>query len=141
MYYHNQGKQLSTKKEDEMKTNLSDAEWKIMELLWEKEPRTMMDITKALADDTGWSKHTVMTYLKRMEEKGALHFEEGERAKQYYADLNREEVIVKETEHFLSKVFKGKMGLMLNTMVEQNAITEEEIQELYDILEKGKNND
>ncbi len=121
-----------------MKTNLSDAEWKIMELLWEKEPRTMMDITKELADDTGWSKHTVMTYLKRMEEKGALHYEEGDRAKQYYADLNRQAVMVKETEHFLTKVFKGKMGLMLNTMVEQNAISKEEIQELYDILEKGK---
>ena len=121
-----------------MKVNLSDAEWKIMELLWEKQPRTMMDITKALTDDTGWSKHTVMTYLKRMEEKGALHYEEGARAKQYYADLDRKEVVVKETEHFLSKVFKGKMGLMLNTMVEQNAISKEEIQELYDILEKGK---
>lgn len=121
-----------------MKTSLSDAEWKIMELLWEKEPRTMMDITKLLADDTGWSKHTVMTYLKRMEEKGALHFEEGARAKQYYADINRQEVVLKETENFLTKVFKGKMGLMLNTMVEQKAISEEELQELYDILEKGK---
>ena len=28
---------------------LSDTDWKIMELLWEEEPRTMMDITKALA--------------------------------------------------------------------------------------------
>lgn len=120
-----------------MKTNLSDSEWKIMELLWEEEPRTMMEITKELSDETGWSKHTVMTYLKRMEEKGALHYEEGERAKQYYANLNRDEVVVQETEHFLGKVFNGKLGLMINTMVEQQALSKEEIQELYDILEKG----
>jgi len=121
-----------------MKVNLSDAEWKIMELLWEEEPRTMTEITKALSDETGWSKHTVMTYLKRMEDKEAIYHEEGERAKQYYTQLDRDEVTAQETEHFLGKVFKGKLGLMLNTMVEQQALTKEEIQELYDILEKGK---
>lgn len=40
---------------------LTEAEWKIMLLLWEKSPRTMMELTRALAEDTGWSKHTVIT--------------------------------------------------------------------------------
>ena len=34
---------------------LTEAEWKIMLLLWEKSPRTMMELTRALAEDTGWS--------------------------------------------------------------------------------------
>ena len=45
---------------------LTEAEWKIMLLLWEKSPWTMMELTRALAEDTGWSKHTVITMLKRM---------------------------------------------------------------------------
>lgn len=121
-----------------MKVKLSDSEWNIMELLWEKSPRTMTEITKALSDVTGWTKHTVITYLKRMEEKGVLHHEEGTKAKQYYPDLSKEDATLKETEHFLDKVFKGKMGLMLNTMVQQNALSEDDIDELYEILKNSK---
>ena len=56
-----------------MQSKLTDAEWKVMTVLWEQSPRTMMEITNALKKETGWTKYTVMSFLKRMEEKGALH--------------------------------------------------------------------
>lgn len=115
---------------------LSDAEWKIMEVLWERSPRTMMEITNALKVDTGWTKHTVMSFLKRIEEKGALHYEEGEKAKLYYPDLKKEDASLQETEDFLNKVFGGKIGLMINAMVQQKALSKEEIDELYKILQE-----
>ena len=34
--------------------SLSDGEWKLMNLLWEKSPRTIAELVKALAGDTGW---------------------------------------------------------------------------------------
>ena len=89
------------------KVNLSDAEWKIMNVLWEQAPRTMMQITNALKAETGWTKHTVMSFLKRMEEKDALHYEEGEKAKLYYPDLKREEAALQETEDFLDSSGDG----------------------------------
>ena len=46
----------------------TDAEWKIMEGLWESQPRTMAEITRALEPETGWTRHTVITLLKRMQE-------------------------------------------------------------------------
>lgn len=115
---------------------LSDAEWKIMEVLWEQSPRTMMEITNALKEETGWTKHTVMSFLKRIEEKGALHYEEGEKAKLYYPDLKKEDASLQETEEFLNKVFHGKIGLMLNAMVQQKALSKTEIDELYQILQE-----
>ncbi len=122
------------------KINLSDAEWKIMNLLWEKEPRTMMELTNELKPETGWTKHTVMSFLKRMESKKALHYEDGEKAKLYYPDLEREEAVLQESEDFLARVFQGKMGMMLNTMVQQQALSKEELDELHKILEQaGKN--
>ena len=116
------------------KVHLSDAEWKIMNLLWEQAPRTMMQITNALKDETNWTKHTVISFLKRMEEKGALYHEEGEKAKLYFPSLNREEAALQETEDFLGRVFRGRMGMMLNTMVRQQALSKEELQELHKIL-------
>lgn len=124
-----------------MKVNISDSEWKIMQVLWEESPRTMTEITKALKDVTNWTKHTVMTLLKRLEEKGAIHHVEGERAKLYYPDLEQEDAVSWETEQFLDKVFHGRMGLMLNAMVQQKALSKDDLEELYTILEKEKNRD
>ena len=91
--------------------NISDAEWKIMNILWESSPCTIMQITKQLSDVTGWTKHTVMTLLKRLEEKGAVYYEEGERAKRYYAKIPQNEAVLEEVKSFLNKAFKGKLGL------------------------------
>ncbi len=117
---------------------LSEAEWKVMTLLWQEAPQTMMQMTNHFKKTTGWSKHTVMTFLRRMEDKKAIHHEEGERAKLYYPDIVKEEAVLQETEDFLEKVFEGRMGLMLNTMVERKALSKEEIAEMYEILRKAE---
>lgn len=117
---------------------LSEAEWKVMNLLWEDAPQTIMQITNYFKTTTGWTKHTVMTFLRRMEEKGAVHYEEGERAKLYYPDIEKTEAAFQETEEFLDKVFHGRLGLMLNTMVEKKSLSGEEIAELYEILKKAE---
>ena len=117
---------------------LSEAEWKVMNLLWEEAPQTMMQLTNHLKESTGWTKHTVMTFLRRMEEKEAVRYEKGGRAKLYYPKIDRNEAALQETEEFLGKVFDGRMGLMLNTMVEKQALSREEIAELYEILRQAE---
>lgn len=129
---------MSTKQRRMKMTKISDAEWKIMNLLWEEEPKTIMQITKELKDITGWSKHTIITYLKRMEAKGIIYHEEGERAKLYYTRLEREAAVLQEKESFLNKVFKGNAGLMISTMVEQNELSDQEIEQLIELLQSKK---
>lgn len=121
-----------------MKINLTDSEWKIISLLWEQAPRTMTQITAALKEETRWTKHTVMTLLGRMEAKKTIYYTEGKRAKQYFPSIVREETAASEAESFLNKVFDGRMGLMLNTMVNQKAISQEEMNELYEILKQAE---
>lgn len=115
---------------------LSEAEWKVMNVLWEEAPQTITRLTRCFQETTGWSKHTIMTFLKRMEDKGAVFYEAGERAKLYYPKIERSEAALQETEEFLERVFDGRMGLMLNTMVEQKALSGTEIAELYEILRR-----
>ena len=117
---------------------LSEAEWKVMNLLWQAAPQTMMQITNHFKETTRWTKHTVMTFLRRMEEKGAVRHEEGGRAKLYYPNIGQEEAVLQETEEFLDKVFGGRIGLMLNTMVEKKALSKEEISEMYEILRRAE---
>lgn len=118
--------------------SLSDGEWKIMQLLWQAEPRTITQLTAQLKEDTGWGKHTVITMLGRMESKGAVRYEDGGRAKQFYPVVMREEVSVGETKGFLNKVYNGSLSMMVNAMVTQKALTQDEIAELYNILKKAE---
>lgn len=123
---------------DSMKTTLSDGEWKLMDCLWARAPMTIMELTGALREGTGWSKHTVITMLARLEAKGAVHHEEGPRAKRYFADLAREDAAETETKTFLDKVYGGSLGVMMSAMVGSRALTQEDIDELSAILERAK---
>ena len=111
-----------------MQVNLSDSEWKLMNRLWEQSPRTIMELTASLKEDTGWSKNTVITMLARLEAKGAVRHEEGGRAKRYFPAV---------TESFLSRVYGGSLGLMMSAMVESRQLTEADIAELSAILERA----
>jgi len=120
------------------RVNLSDGEWNIMNVLWEAAPNTITRLTAVLNESTGWSKHTIITMLGRMESKGAVRYEEGIRAKQYYPAVERTETVLGETESFLDKVYSGSLGLMVNTMVKKNSLSKEEIDELYAILKRAE---
>ena len=120
-----------------MKITLSDGEWKLMNRLWDQAPLTIMELTAALREETGWTKNTVITMLSRLEAKGAVRHEEGLRAKQYYPLIRREDAARAETESFLSRVYGGSLGLMMSAMVDSRRLTPEDIAELSAILEKA----
>ncbi len=117
--------------------SLSDGEWKIMNRLWECES-TITNLKNELSVETGWDKHIIITMLSRMEKKGAVAHRDGGRAKVFYPLVTREEVSMQETRGFLQKVYRGSLGMMVNTMVEDQALSEEEIRELAAILEQAK---
>ena len=121
-----------------MKPELSDGEWILMKALWESAPMTITQLTAAMKDTTGWTKHTIISMLSRMETKGAVRYEMGGRAKLYFPVLRQEEAVRQETSHFLDKVFDGRLGVMLNAMVDGRSLTPEELEELAAILEKAK---
>ena len=109
-----------------------------MEVLWDRAPRTIMQITAELEPATGWTKHTVISFLKRMEKKGAVSWVEEGRARAYSPAYPKEEAVAEEGERFLDRVFGGSLGLMVSSMAGSRGLSEDEIAELSDILEKAK---
>ncbi len=118
--------------------SLSDGEWKLMKLLWEKSPRTVAELVRALADDTGWSKSTIFIMLGRMEEKGAVRVESGGRSKLYHAAVPETALTAGETRRFLDKVYEGSLQLMVSSMAGQKALSRADIEELYAILREAE---
>ena len=120
------------------KIGLSETEWKLMDELWEEPPKTITQLTRALEEDTGWGKNVIITMLKRLEAKGAMRHEEGERAKQFYPAVSREDTALEETRGFLNRVYSGSLGLMVDAMVNSRSLSDREIEELKEILKKAE---
>ena len=123
---------------EEKGIGLSNSEWYIMENLWEKNPKTATQLIKAMEEETGWSKSTTKTVLKRMEQKGYISYTEGEKAREYYPVLKRDEVVESETSYFLNRIYNGSLGLLVNTLVKKQNISSQEMEELYQIIKDAK---
>lgn len=119
-------------------TSLSNSEWHIMESLWEQAPKTATQLIKAMEIETGWAKSTTKTLLKRMEQKGCIKYREGAKAREYYPLLKREEVVESETSNFINRIYNGSLGLLVNTLVKKKDIPEEEMEELYRIIQEAR---
>ena len=118
--------------------DLSPGEWRIMEKLWEASPRTLMELVRELAPDTGWSKSTIVTMVGRLEAKGAVTYNEGGRARQYRPAVSRDQAALRETESLLRRVYRGSVGMMVNTLADSRGLTREDIDQRSAILEKAK---
>ncbi|MBO4925875.1 MAG: BlaI/MecI/CopY family transcriptional regulator [Clostridia bacterium] len=116
----------------------TEAEWKIMELLWNRAPRPMSEITKELEPATGWSRHTVITLLKRMQEKHTVAVDESGDVKMYSPLITREEASQMQTKKLLNRVFSGKASLLINHLVDSGEITLKEMDELMEMLHKSE---
>lgn len=121
-----------------MSIQLTDAEWKIMEVLWDGAPRTMAEITKTLEPATGWTRHTVITLLKRMQEKGSVEVDESGNVKRYYPRVTREQASHEQTQKLLSRVFSGKASLLLHNLIDSGEMTVEEMQDVLDMLRRDR---
>ncbi|MFR1517987.1 MAG: BlaI/MecI/CopY family transcriptional regulator [Clostridia bacterium] len=122
-----------------MEKQILASEWKIMEYVWTHPDCTLMQIVKAMKEETGWAKSTVTTMVSRMENKGLLLFaENGGRAKRIGAAVTREEAGTAETKSLLDKIYRGSVGMLVSSLVAQEKLSRKEIEELYDILKKAE---
>ncbi|MDD3335244.1 MAG: BlaI/MecI/CopY family transcriptional regulator [Eubacteriales bacterium] len=117
-----------------MPIQCTEAEWKIMEVLWDHHPRTMADVTKTLEPSTGWTRHTVITLLKRMQEKGSVQVDETGNVKLYRPAVSKEEASADQTQKLLSRVFSGKASLLINNLVDSGKVTVKEMEEMLQML-------
>ena len=114
---------------------LSENEWYIMQELWVKSPSTLREICDAIKESKGWTKHAVSSFLKRMQEKGAIAVDESGKVKAYSAIWNREDTILEETHSILERVYRGNLLLMVSNAVKEQKLSKEEIEELKSMLD------
>lgn len=122
---------------------LTEAEWTVMECLWEKSPRTGRETVAWLDQKMGWTRSTVLTMLRRLEAKGAVSGDTEGELKTFRPLIAREDVAVRETENLLDRAYKGSLSLLVSSLTKKQSLPQNEIDELYAILREmeGKKDD
>lgn len=120
---------------------ITESEEVIMNLLWDNGKMSVMQIVRKLQDKKGWSKQSVISFLRRMEQKGTVSYVMQGRTKYYFAVIPRNEVVREETRGILNRFFGGKLGAMVSYMASESELTKEDIQELRDFLQELKEED
>ena len=123
---------------DRKALNLTPTEWHLMECLWEKSPRTGREAVEYLEQKVGWSRSTPLTLLRRMAEKGLIHCGEEDGLKVYTPLVPREDAVLRETDDFLNRVYKGSISMMMSAITQKQDLSKEEIDELYAILKQAE---
>ncbi len=120
---------------------ITESEEVIMNLLWDNGKMSVMQIMRNLQDKKGWSKQSIISFLRRMEQKGTVAYVMQGRTKYYFAVIQRNDVVRKETRGILNRFFGGKLGAMVSYMASESELTKEDIQELRDFLQELKEED
>ena len=80
---------------------ISEAEFKVMKIVWKYAPVSTVEITEYLRPSTHWSYNTVQTLLKRLLQKGALSYEKRSRVFVYTPLVAETDYIRQESRSFL----------------------------------------
>jgi predicted transcriptional regulator len=123
---------------------ISEAESRVMEVLWERSPKGSEDIAGVLQRDTGWHENTVRTLLNRLIRKGAVRAEREGRRYLYSPVLTRDAWQSQESRSLLDRVFGGRVAPLLVHFSRNEKLGAKDVAELrrlVDRLEKKERHD
>ncbi len=114
----------------------SDAEAQVMQVLWERHPRSADDVVAALASSTDWAEPTVKTLLNRLLNKGAIEAARQGRRYLYSPVLTRQAWTAQQSEGFVQRMFGGRVAPLVAHFSERGRLSEADIAELRRLLEE-----
>ena len=113
---------------------ISEAESRVMEVLWRKSPQASEDIVAAVQRDSDWHEKTVRTLLGRLLGKGAVSAEKDGRRYLYAPVLSREQWQSQESRNLLDRVFGGRLSPLLAHFSEHEKLGAKDVAELRKLL-------
>ncbi|MDE5823330.1 MAG: BlaI/MecI/CopY family transcriptional regulator [Lachnospiraceae bacterium] len=115
---------------------ISEAEYEVMRIIWKYAPISTNEIVEKLAAVTSWNPKTIQTLIKRLVIKHAITYEKESRMFVYSPLVEEREYISQESNTFLKKYYDGNIATMLSAYLDNDKLSESEIDDLRKLLEK-----
>jgi predicted transcriptional regulator len=114
---------------------LTDAEARIMAVLWESHSASVADVVRALSRRRAVSYSTVQTILRILETKGYVAHEKIARAFIYRPVVDERHARRRALRHLVSRLFKGSPSLLVLNVLEDERIDPDELKQLKKLIE------
>ena len=123
------------------KTQLSDLQTLVMNVLWERGEATVSEVRDALSEERDLAPTTVGTVLSRLEDKGVVaHRSEG-RQYVYRPEVSRRDVRASMVDALVEKLFQGDSAELVDHLLRESEIDGEELSRLERLVEQARNRD
>ena len=116
---------------------LTEAEWEIMKVVWEKEPCAAGTVQEALTATRDWCYATVKLTMDRMVAKGFLQIERIRNLQLFRSCVSEVEARRGELRKMLTRAFGGALTPMLKFLIEHEGLSREEAAELRELVKKA----
>ena len=115
---------------------LTDAEWKVMKIVWRRESCAARDVYEEAGRDHGMAPSTVKTHLRRLVEKGILATTRVGNSFLYRATRPALGSLCAAADRLLENTLEGTTGPLLAYMVRNGRMSGEELAELRALLDE-----
>jgi predicted transcriptional regulator len=116
-----------------MEIVLYERELDVMEVLWERGSATVAEVREALEDEMAYT--TVLTVLRRLEDKGFVGHDEEGRAHRYRPLVERTQARESALERLTKRLFQGSPEVLLTHLVSSRKLSDAELRRLRDLVE------
>lgn len=117
-----------------MKEKLFDSEAKIMKIIWKSSPISAKEISLIAGETIGWNKNTTYTVLKKLEAKGFIQRKDPGFICVPLVSQNQMQKL--EAASLVKKVFGGSRKALFSALLDDEPLTEEEIDALRQLIDK-----
>jgi predicted transcriptional regulator len=116
--------------------NLTEAELRLMDVLWDRGAATVAEVADALPKDLDLAYNTVLTTLRILEEKGYVtHTKSDEgRAFRYEPVVGRKEASRKAVRYLVSRFFRDSPELLVLNLLENEELGEAELRRIRKLI-------
>lgn len=115
---------------------LTEAEWEIMKVVWEKEPCAAGTVQESLAVRRSRAYSTVKTTMDRMVEKGFLEIEKIRNLQLFKSRISEVDARRGEFRRMLKRAFDGALTPMMQFLIEHEGLSQEEASQLRMLVNK-----
>lgn len=115
---------------------ISDAEWQVMNVIWQGELMGAQEVIQLLQQDHDWTPSTIKSMLHRLTRKQVLVADMHGNRYVYRARVKRSDCVRKEGRSFMQRVFAGEPASLLAHFLKDSQLTADEIADLRRILDE-----